>query len=399
MTPIHETFLAVLRGALRGQRFVPDRELTAEEWNILLQMASEHKLLPMIYEVLRHLLPQSAAGPIKQQVRRQVILQTMRTEQFLELNRRLREAGLTPLVVKGIVCRALYPKPDHRPSADEDVLIPPAQLSQCRQILEDFGMSTGETDPNAFELPYRRAGSPLYIELHRSLFPKESEAYSDLNDFFGDSFRLTSEIEVQGQKVLTMHPTDHITYLIFHAFKHFLHSGFGIRQVCDILLFAQHYGGHIDWEWVRLSCRGIRAEKFAAAIFRIGAEHLGFSPIPGWQELSVDPLPLLTDILGAGVYGSSDADRLHSSAITLEAVISEKQKRRARNSVLLSLFPPADKMESRYPWLKERPWLLPAAWVGRMAGYLRQPRNTSATKSLQVGAERIALLQYYDILN
>ena len=34
-----------------------------------------------------------------------------------------------------------------------------------------------------------------------------------------------------------------------------------------------------------------------------------------------------------------------------------------------------------------------------MAGYLRQPRNTSAAKSLQVGAERIALLQYYDILN
>ena len=399
MTPIHETFLAVLRSALRGQRFVPDRELTAEEWNILLQMASEHKLLPMIYEALRHLLPQSAAGPIKQQVRRQVILQTMRTEQFLELNRRLREAGLTPLVVKGIVCRALYPKPDHRPSADEDVLIPPEQLCLCRQILEDFGMSTGETDPNAYEFPYRRAGSPLYIELHRSLFPKESEAYGDLNDFFGDPFRFTSEIEVQGQKVLTMHPTDHITYLIFHAFKHFLHSGFGIRQVCDILLFAQHYGGHIDWEWVRLSCRSIRAEKFAAAIFRIGAEHLGFSPIPGWQELSVDPLPLLTDILGAGVYGSSDADRLHSSAITLEAVISEKQKRRARNSVLLSLFPPADKMESRYPWLKERPWLLPAAWVGRMAGYLRQPRNTSAAKSLQVGAERIALLQYYDILN
>ena len=99
MTPIHETFLAVLRSALRGQRFVPDRELTAEEWNILLQMASEHKLLPMIYEALRHLLPQSAAGPIKQQVRRQVILQTMRTEQFLELNRRLREAGRTPLVV------------------------------------------------------------------------------------------------------------------------------------------------------------------------------------------------------------------------------------------------------------------------------------------------------------
>lgn len=399
MNPLHEAFLAVLRSALRGQRFAPDRELNEEEWNTLLRMASEHKLLPLFCEAAQPLMPQTVAAPLKQHLRRQVILQTVRTKEFLELNRRLRAAGLTPLVVKGIVCRELYPKPDHRPSADEDVLIPPEQLELCRRILEEFGMSTDETDPDAYEFPYRRAGSPLYIELHRCLFPPQSEAYGDLNGYFGDPFRLTSEIEVQGQQVLTMHPTDHMTYLIFHAFKHFLHSGFGIRQVCDILLFAERYDEFIDWEWVQLSCRSIRAEKFAAALFRIGTEHLGFAPVACWQEIAADELPLLTDILGAGIYGSADAERLHSSAITLEAVASEKQERRAKNSVLLSLFPPAGKMEGRYPWLKERPWLLPAAWVGRMAGYLRKRRDTSAAGALQVGSERIALLKQYDILN
>lgn len=398
MTPLHEIFLAILRAAVRGARFVPDREIAPEEWDALLQMASEHKLLPMVFEAVQPLLPPATAAALKRQVRSQVILQTVRTQEFLELNRRLREAGATPLVVKGIVCRQLYPKPDHRPSADEDVLIPPEQLELCRRVLEEFGMATGETDPEACEFPYRRAGSPLYIELHKSLFPKKSQAYGDLNEYFGDPFHLTSEIEVQGKTVLTMHPTDHMAYLIFHAFKHFLHSGFGIRQVCDILLFAETYGESIDWEWVRHSCRSIRAEKFAAALLRIGAEHLGFAPIEPWQELSVDELPLLADVLGAGVYGSADAERLHSSAITLEAVASEKQARRAKNSVLLSLFPPAEKLEHRYPWLKGRPWLLPAAWAGRIAGYLRERRDTPTAGALQLGAERIALLKRYDIL-
>ena len=31
---------------------------------------------------------------------------------------------MQPLVMKGIVCRSLYPKPDLRPSGDEDLLIP-----------------------------------------------------------------------------------------------------------------------------------------------------------------------------------------------------------------------------------------------------------------------------------
>lgn len=35
-----------------------------------------------------------------------------------------------------------------------------------------------------------------------------------------------------------MNASDHLFYLICHALKHFYHSGFGIRQVCDILLFA-----------------------------------------------------------------------------------------------------------------------------------------------------------------
>ena len=52
----------------------------------------------------------------KRRIVQQVMIQTMKTSEFLQLYRFLAEAGIRPLVVKGIVCRELYPNPDYRAS-------------------------------------------------------------------------------------------------------------------------------------------------------------------------------------------------------------------------------------------------------------------------------------------
>ena len=189
MTPLRDAFLNLLAAAL-GNAHAPVPELTADQWRELFALAAEHKVLPLIfgpaYPQVARLDPALAAG-VKRQVRLQVVAQTIRTAEFLELYRALEEAGATPLVVKGIVCRQLYAKPDHRPSADEDVLIPPEQFDECHRIFTDFGMQTAmspEEMSDAYEVPYTKAGSPLYIELHKQLFAPGSEAYGHMNRFF-----------------------------------------------------------------------------------------------------------------------------------------------------------------------------------------------------------------------
>ena len=398
MVPVQDAFLTLLRAALGNGDALP--ELDSAQWTELFSMAQAHKVLPLVFEPAYPMLQQTdpaLAAAVKGQVRQQVIGQTLRTAEFLELYRALEEAGVTPLVVKGIVCRQLYPQPDHRPSSDEDVLIRAEQFGACHEVMTRMGMQTDASDPEtAYEVPYRKKGSPLYIELHKQLFPEGFGTDAAFNDFFGDPFRLRTEISVQGQPVGTMHPSDHMTYLLFHAFKHFLHSGFGIRQICDMLLFAHHYSDCIDWERVRLSCRAVRAEKFAAAVFAIGVKHLGFAPVGGWEE--VRELPLLEDVLRAGVYGSADRSRQHSSTVTLEAVSAQRS---AAGGVLAAAFPSAKNLEGRYPWLKKQPYLLPVAWASRMAAYLRETRtrrDSSLADTLKIGQERIALLKQYDIL-
>lgn len=406
----HEILLSALRCALKGTILPPRPELEPGQWADIFRIANEHKILPLIFEAV-YQQPGLQSGNLAAQYRRAVMgsvfTQTAKTAEFLELYGRLRRGGVTPIVVKGITCRSLYPKPDHRPSSDEDLLIPAEQFPLAHQILLDYGMKATEDEENfeaSYEIPYRKAGSPLFLELHKHLFPPESGAYGHLNAFFEGVHSCAVEEEIQGVKVLTMPPTDHLFYLICHAFKHFLHSGFGIRQVCDIAVFAAHYHSWIDFPRVLENCRQIRADRFAAALLRIGQKHLEIDMpwLPeDWIAIEVDEMPMLLDLLDAGIYGGADRSRLHSSTITLTAV--ENQKRgKASGGVLRSLFPSAKKLEIRYPYLKRFPLLLPVAWVSRIAAYgaeTAKSENNNAAESIRIGAERVELLKQYCILD
>ena len=409
-----KTFLAILKSSLLGQNAELSEDILPEEWQRLFSMASIHSVLPMFYEAV-YASPslQQVNAPFvvmaKRQVMQQVMMQTVRTNEFLELNKKLHAAGVRPLVVKGIICRNLYPQPDYRQSGDEDVLVPVDQFETCHRVMMEFGMQTTEDENTlsaAYEVPYRKMGSPLYIELHKHLFPPESDAYGDMNRFFEGVFDRAIVEDIQGIPVYTMGYTDHLFYLICHAFKHFLHSGFGIRQVCDIVMFANQYGRQIDWVQVLNDCKEINADRFAAALFQIGYKYLVFDPEQAaypdeWSNIEVDEMPMLVDLLSSGIYGDANMSRKHSSNITLDAVAAQKQGRKAKGNMISSVFPSVSQLESRYPYLKKHPYFLPIAWCSRLWKYSKETkrsRNNSAADALKIGNERINLMKEYGIL-
>lgn len=407
-----ELFLQALAAALKHEKTAWETAFPAQDWLGLFECAEKHHVLPMIYEAVydcpaaRELDP-AFLLPFKRRTIQQVTLQAIKTGAFLQLYAHLQKAGIRPLVVKGIVCRALYPDPDARVSGDEDVWVQPEQFSACHEALLAFGMQPAEPEKDietAYEVAYGKPGSPLYIELHKSLFPPDSKAYGDLNRFFAGAHDRAAVVSVQGAAVSTLNSTDHLFYLICHAFKHFLHSGFGIRQVCDIALFANAYGDGIDWPRLLAQCTEIHAEKFTAALFHIGEKYLGFSPEkaclpPQWTEIAVDETALLEDLLSGGVYGAADRNRLHSSTITLNAVAAQKQGGKAKRNVLKTVFPSAKALSGRYPYLKKYPFLLPAAWGDRLLKYRKETAaGNGAAESIRIGSQRIELMKQYGIL-
>ena len=398
LTTTETQFLHIAKAAISGG------DLPAEkvDWPAIFMLANQQKLLPILFEAVRKIptAEENAAlfAVTKQQVIGQVLNQTVRSAEFSDLYQKLRSAGLHPVVVKGQLCSRLYPLKDHRISADDDLYISDAEFMACHEQLLANGLTTDTPADElsaADEVSYTKKGNPLYIELHRHLFDSSEDAHDELNHFFA------SLKPVETDSFLAMPPHEHLLYLILHAYKHFVRSGIGLRQFCDIGLWARAYHAEIDWQRLHEQCESVHAATFAAAAFRIARDYLGIDfdlPMP-WND-AVDAEPLLHDSLCGGVYGSNDLTRLHSSTVTLNAVKASRTGEKI--SVLRTVFPKREYLERRYPYLKKRPYLLPVAWAQRIAHYASEKQSgadSSASGSIKLAKERIELMKRYGILD
>ena len=151
-------------------------------------------------------------------------------------------------------------------------------------------------------------------------------------------------------------PQEHLLYLLLHAYKHFIYSGFGIRQICDVGLWARNYAARIDFVRLREQLERVYAAKFAAAV-------------------------------------------QHSASLTLRAVGA--QRTGGRGGLWRSVFPRAADLQRTYPALRAHPALLPYYWCKRLAAYRRETKETeddSAAESVRLARERKKLLRRYGIL-
>ena len=419
MNQSQQLFLDILKEAIQNRAY--KENISAYPWEDILKLAQIHKVLPLVFdEVCRlpemiSLIQESSFLQKYQMVSvREAAEQMIRHDQFLRFYQKLQGKGIHPCIVKGMVVSRLYPKPCYRPSVDEDILIDEQDFSVCHAFMKEQGLSLLDPAQNLgdHEVAYCAKNGYLYIEVHKALFDPEAKAYGQLSHVFRDVENriITEELPLYSEpnheiQIHTLHPTDHMLYLILHAYKHFLYSGFGIRQVCDINLFAFTYQDKIDWGYINKILAENNALIFTNAIWKIGANWLGFE----WTEIDpeLDESMLLNDIMESGLYGSSTMARLHSSNITLEAVSDNLQHGAASRGgipyIFQSVFPPYDSLKNRYAFLQKVPFLLPVAWLMRIGSYTKEILSgkkgvSEVSESVKLGQQRIELLKKYGMI-
>ncbi len=407
LSVVHSEFLRIIKAFLQRESYtLPSGFSQFEE---LFQLSAEHKLSPVIYDVICHdpcLADHPEIGQAqKRAVMREVMLQMQREEGFLRVYDSLIAHGMRPLVLKGIVCRHLYPKPDYRVSADEDILIKRSDFSLCDEVLRSMGFIRSETDADAQpqEVSYVHPKSGVYLEVHMSLFAESHDAYGLWNREFEDVFENCVQMQIQNREIWTLEPTSLLFYLLSHLMKHFYHSGVGIRQLCDFSMMADRCGDRVDWKSFTEKIEKYHMRYFFEGLMRIADKYLGFSLPEQYVSIGSQDDPesddlLLHDILQSGIFGSSTEERSHSANVTLAAVGAAKKNTAA--GIAASLFPSADYIKHNFPWAKKLPVLLPVAYIVRIAGYLlRSMRSKKSLNSLQIGAQRVELLRKYHIID
>ena len=404
LTKEQELFLEILKRILHREKCVLKDEEILTCLKDILRLSSIHMVNPLVVDALYHTYPEKMEVYKKRAID-QTVKQAGRTASFLLLYQKMQEAGLSPIVMKGIVSRNMYEEPEARYSVDEDLLIDPDEIHPYHDFLLKHGFHlVGENShiDTADEISYQNKKNHLYLEVHKHLFDPNDEFFGGLSQSF-ENGEESVKIPIYGTNIKTLGFNDHLLYMICHAYKHLIYSGFGIRQVCDMLLFAETYGKYMDWNKITEALEQHRLTFFAKALLKICVEYLdmdiekaGCSHL--YSHCEIDELPLLQDILTGGIYGAQDENRLHSANITLSAVSAGKQGKRSKG-LGASLFPSFSYMSGKYLYLKRLPFLLPFAWLQRIITYLKSGnKGLKPQKSLQIGKQRIELLKKYKIL-
>ncbi len=361
-------------------------------WEALRVLSVEQQLLPFVYTSLQDQLPGEVRALWRREVMLSIASQVRRNAIFLDTYRALSEMGFSPLVVKGILCRQTYPKPDERSSSDEDLYVPLEEYPAFHKVLLDLGYKADEPDyKNAHEGRYYKGD--FVLEGHWELFPQENKALNVLNQLNSGFWERSRFQEIDGVRLRVLDPTDHMTFLLLHAFKHFVNSGVGVRQICDVARWSLSY--EIEWERVRQAMVLIHAEVFAGAVMDAAQKYFGMIPPTAWSL--EDSSALLEDALKGGVYGNNTMKRKYSGGITLSAM-EATEKRSRFHAVLRAVFPLRTVMELKYPWVKKSVLLLPAAWIARIVSYLLRGNDKDAAETVRIGSERMKLLKQYKIL-
>ena len=400
MTAAEQQLIGCLRAFCRNE---PADRVSGVQPEELHRLAAVHKLVPVVYEALSG--EPEAFGEArlrwKQEATLSVALQAKRTEAALRLCAALNAVDVPYALVKGLICRSLYPHPDHRASADEDLFVLPEHRAACEAVLEAQGLTCSTR--SAAESNWSCAESGLAIELHLQLFSEEYEAERRMNAYFREAAARCEFETVSGVPVRTLAPQDHFLLLVCHALKHFHYSGFGLRTLSDIGLFATRYGSRFDWTEIRRMLDEVGGMVFCSHVLHICQTQFVYDGAAAGYipEIAGSDEALLTDVLDAGVYGQSTMSRKHSANIVLQN-LKHAEPGSGRGGVLRALFPPRAALVSRYPALKKVPVLLPAVWLARIGTYgadmLRGklPR-ASAAESIELGKRRTELMRQYGV--
>lgn len=382
---IHEEqFLFLLKSYFNNEK-VPEGFITDPDRVFFL--ASVHNMLPVVYSKLIETsldvskYKKSVVSLCGNQIRKNLVFESLFSE--------LINNNINIIVVKGPVCANCYPEYEMRLSSDFDIITDEESFDKLDSYLKENGYKESNGS-------YFSDNTGLYLEVSTQLGEGSESLRKTANVVFGDFFSRT----IRSENYHTLSETDHIAYLIFHAFKHFIGSGFGVKQLTDIYLFEKKYHDRIDFDKMNESLKKMGITDFAYNIWYaiekiFGCDFSFLLENADYSKICYDDF--ISDLLSAGVFGKSSEDRLHSASVVQSAVENGGKK-----TVFKTIFPSVAVMKKKYKTVEKFPFLVPLFWLIRVINYLFKAvlsdSEVSPLKSLDIAEDRIELMKKMGII-
>lgn len=329
-----QLLIAALGRAITGDK----RQLNTQvDWDAFMKLARSHGVEGLVYAGLQgQTLPQ----PVQERLfgaYHQAIFADSQLEYVKEqLQSGLREKQVSHVFLKGARLKYDYPIPALRTMSDMDILVYTRDYDAIDAVSLSLGGTLLEGDGNHrnFKFP-----GGVKVEFHPNILHHSAPIGSQVNP--GWQYVRDGEMTEEGFYLTVM----------AHLADHFVTGGIGVRFVLDIWVLNNLRKAPRDRAYVESELTRFGLLAFARNVEELASAWFG----------SGEMTPVLAElgdyILTSGSHGFTDRAILNS--VTLSSGGNRA------SALWRKVFYPRSELEDRFPWCKDKPLLLPAAWCVR----------------------------------
>ena len=272
--------LCLLRLMVRGLRDeAPDGLPSGLSWDRVFSLAVQNRIEGLTWHSACHKASDMPDGLAHEWEKRARATELRRIQFDAErelLVEALSNAGISAMPVKGAAFAHLYPALDMRAMGDNDILYGLVERGDdgvwhvCGQDFDQRLKSMGEARDRLVgvmgELGYvAHVDAPLLschdykftkppflvFEMHHALTNKWASEELPFSDPWAGAKRVGGGDDSGTGCVLRMSREAEYAYFVFHAFKHLLFGGVGIRVLADLRVLLDAWESDMDWELVK----------------------------------------------------------------------------------------------------------------------------------------------------
>lgn len=287
------------------QRRVPEKEI-ADDFDLLAlyRLARFHSLTAIVCMALETTDAFHSAAPELRKkwtdardkaIRKNMLLDAERAQIMAEMSRR----GIWHMPLKGSVLQELYPKYGMRQMADNDILFDSCYRLEMADIMKRRGytpVSVGQSNHDVYKKP------PIYnFEMHVGLFGESHKQI--LRDYYAN---IKERLLPDSGDVFGYHFSDEdfYVYVIAHMYKHFSHSGTGLRSLVDIYVYIWKKEDTLDWDYIRSETEKLEIAGFEQNCRELARKLFSAPVLVSALSLTEEEAEILRYFTGSGTYGT-----------------------------------------------------------------------------------------------
>ncbi len=333
------------------------------DWKGVMEEAWQQTVLPLAYHGARDCFSGKDAQILEDRINEIVVNNMLMDFDHVELHDTMEKAGIPYVVMKGSASAAYYPQPMLRMMGDVDFLVRKEDAERAGEALKARGFRETEDRDSQIHHTFIREND------HESVWELHWRPNGIPNTPVGEKIwaMLADSIETA-----RLHETDNGVYrvpdvfhhglmILIHTAMHLIHSGVGLRHLCDWAVFAARVPKEEFRGLFEEKLRAVGLWDFASALTAVSVRYLG-CPDPGWTE-DHDPTmteALLLDVLSGGNFGKKDKQRINQAKLFVN-----RTEGTVHRDVGLRNLASAMNVKARrtLPAAVNHPALLPVGWI------------------------------------